>query len=154
MGLALLLRWRRLLGLVLRLSLRAQDIGFVDIRPVIHVRSSRLLADLKGVDKFKFDFVLGKPFKPFEQLMGVLPDLSSQHIPEAYRVSYFAISNLPLLMIVGNQDLMTDSASPIIDFYPRNFETDLNGKKQDWEAIVKIPFMDEKRLLKTMAGMS
>ena len=57
-------------------------------------------------------------------------------------------------MIVGNQDLMTDSASPIIDFYPRNFETDLNGKKQDWEAIVKIPFMDEKRLLKTMAGMS
>ena len=49
---------------------------------------------------------------------------------------------------------MTDSASPIIDFYPRNFETDLNGKKQDWEAIVKIPFMDEKRLLKTMAGLS
>lgn len=65
--------------------------------------------------------------------MGVLPDLSSSHIPLAFR------------------DLLSDPASPIIDFYPVDFEQDLNGKKQDWEAIVKIPFIDEKRLLKTMA---
>ena len=38
---------------------------------------------------------------------------------------------------------MTDATSPIIDFYPENFETDLNGKKADWEAIVLIPFIDE-----------
>ena len=43
--------------------------------------------------------------------------------------------------------------SPILDFYPREFEQDLNGKKQDWEAIVKIPFIDEARLLKAMASM-
>lgn len=65
--------------------------------------------------------------------MGVLPDLSSAHIPPAFR------------------DLMSDPTSPIIDFYPVNFAQDLNGKKQDWEAIVKIPFIDEERLLKTMA---
>lgn len=81
-----------------------------------------------------FNFDLGKPFRPFEQLMGVLPDLSSQHIPLAFR------------------DLMSDPTSPIIDFYPTKFEQDLNGKKQDWEAIVKIPFIDEKRLLSTMAA--
>lgn len=46
---------------------------------------------------------------------------------------------------------MYDPNSPIIDFYPTEFEQDLNGKKQDWEAIVKIPFIDEKRLLKAMA---
>lgn len=65
--------------------------------------------------------------------MGVLPDLSSSHIPAAFR------------------DLLSDPTSPIIDFYPVDFIQDLNGKKQDWEAIVKIPFIDEKRLLKTMA---
>lgn len=89
-------------------------------------------ADLRGADKFNFSFDLGKPFRPFEQLMGVLPDLSSQHIPPAFR------------------DLMSDPTSPIIDFYPTHFEHDMNGKKQEWEAVVKIPFIDEKRLLTTM----
>lgn len=45
---------------------------------------------------------------------------------------------------------MVDANSPILDFYPTEFEQDLNGKKADWEAIVKIPFIDEKRLLKAM----
>jgi 5'-3' exoribonuclease 1 len=64
--------------------------------------------------------------------MGVLPAASSNLIPEAYRV------------------LMTDTTSPIIDFYPTTFELDLNGKKQDWESVVKIPFIDEERLIKAL----
>ena len=88
--------------------------------------------DLVEVDKLSFNFELGKPFRPFEQLMGVLPEASRDLIPFAY------------------QDLMTDPNSPILDFYPREFELDLNGKKADWEAIVKIPFIDQDRLLKAM----
>ena len=38
-------------------------------------------ADLKGVDKMSFNFELGKPFRPFEQLMGVLPEASKELIP-------------------------------------------------------------------------
>jgi 5'-3' exonuclease len=45
---------------------------------------------------------------------------------------------------------MYSAGSPILDFYPLEFEQDLNGKKQDWEAIVKIPFIDEGRLLSAM----
>lgn len=48
---------------------------------------------------------------------------------------------------------MSNVDSPILDFYPRDFELDMNGKKQEWEAIVKIPFIDEKRLLQAMARM-
>lgn len=43
------------------------------------------------------------------------------------------------------QPLMVDPNSPIADFYPLEFATDLNGKKADWEALVLIPFFDEVR---------
>jgi 5'-3' exoribonuclease 1 len=33
-----------------------------------------------------FNFELGKPFKPFEQLMGVMPEASKELLPEAYQV--------------------------------------------------------------------
>ena len=64
--------------------------------------------------------------------MGVLPDRSKVIVPKAYH------------------DLMTMPTSPIIDFYPRDFELDMNGKKMEWEAVVKIPFIDESRLLPAM----
>ncbi|KAG0358476.1 5'-3' exoribonuclease 1 [Podila minutissima] len=90
------------------------------------------ISDLVRLDEFKTPFELGTPFKPYEQLMGVLPEASKAHIPRAY------------------WDLITMESSPIADFYPRDFELDMNGKKQDWEAIVKIPFIDQDRLLKAM----
>ena len=45
---------------------------------------------------------------------------------------------------------MLSEHSPIIDFYPPEFETDLNGKQQDWEAVVLIPFINEKNLIAAM----
>ena len=47
---------------------------------------------------------------------------------------------------------MTEETSPIIDFYPKEIELDMNGKKADWEAVVKIPFIDQDRLLRAMAA--
>ena len=42
---------------------------------------------------------------------------------------------------------MTDANSPIHDFYPTDFSVDLEGKRNDWEGVVLIPFIDEARLL-------
>ncbi|KAI8933157.1 hypothetical protein NX059_009798 [Plenodomus lindquistii] len=94
---------------------------------------SPMISDVKRGLKADINFKLGQPFKPFQQLMGVLPDRSKKIVPEAYH------------------PLMTSEDSPIIDFYPRDFTLDMNGKKQDWEAVVKIPFIQEDRLLTAMA---
>lgn len=91
------------------------------------------ISDIADFVDYRFKFELGKPFLPFQQLLGVLPPNSKDLIPEAY------------------QGLMLNPDSELIDFYPGNFETDMNGKKQDWEALVLIPFIDEKRLLTAMA---
>ena len=42
---------------------------------------------------------------------------------------------------------MTDANSPIHDFYPTDFRVDMEGKRNDWEGVVLIPFIDEARLL-------
>ncbi|WFD45347.1 exonuclease II Exo2 [Malassezia psittaci] len=97
-----------------------------------HYHYAPQISDLAQIDQFEFAFQKGRPFLPFEQLMGVLPPLSKALIPPAF------------------QDLMTDVDSPILDFYPSEFEADLNGKKNSWEAVVKIPFIQEDRLLKAI----
>lgn len=90
------------------------------------------ISDIVDMGDIKCEYEKGFPFKPFEQLMGVLPSASKELVPLVYR------------------DLMTEETSPIIKFYPEIFEKDMNGKKQEWEAIIKIPFIDEQLLLGTM----
>ncbi|KAI9886035.1 MAG: Histone H4 [Watsoniomyces obsoletus] len=91
-------------------------------------------ADFTNLETLKIGFEKGVPFKPFEQLMGVLPAASKHAIPEVF------------------QSLMTEDDSEIIDFYPEDFPIDLNGKKFAWQGVALLPFIDEKRLLKAMSG--
>ncbi|XP_046395916.1 5'-3' exoribonuclease 1 [Ischnura elegans] len=93
------------------------------------------ISDIKNFCNVDLNFDLGKPFLPFQQLLAVLPSLSKSLLPEVFH------------------SLMEDENSPILDYYPSTFLTDLNGKRQEWEAVVLIPFIDEVRLLAAMAPL-
>jgi len=42
---------------------------------------------------------------------------------------------------------MIENDSPISDFYPENFQIDMNGKRNIWEGIVLLPFIEQEKLL-------
>ena len=86
-------------------------------------------SDLDHISNYDIKFEKGKPFKPLNQLMAVFPGGSSHALPTEY------------------QNLMLSKSSSIKDFYPEDFEIDLNGKTRAWLGVVLLPFIDEKRLL-------
>ncbi|KAD4178124.1 hypothetical protein E3N88_26715 [Mikania micrantha] len=86
-------------------------------------------SDFKGLSSIKVMFSKGVPFKPFDQLMAVLPPTSAHALPSPYQL------------------LMTHEKSSIIDFYPCDFNTDMDGKRFVWQGVCKLPFIDEDRLL-------
>lgn len=88
--------------------------------------------DFKNLTDIDVTFERGEPFKPFEQLMSVLPADSKHNLPDVFG------------------PLMCDENSEIIDFYPEEFQVDMNGAKMAWQGISLLPFIDEKRLLKAV----
>jgi 5'-3' exoribonuclease 1 len=75
---------------------------------------------------------MGKPFPSLVQLLSVLPPQSSTLLPKP------------------SADLMGEE-SPLFKFYPRIFTSDPNGKRQSWEAIVQIPFIESERLMEVVS---
>ena len=73
-----------------------------------------------------------EPFPSLAQLLSVLPPQSADLLPN------------PMA------ELMLDPASPLAEYYPPDFKSDPNGKRQPWEAVVQIPFIDGGFLLQTV----
>jgi len=86
--------------------------------------------DEEGFKSFPFE--KGTPFPSLAQLLSVLPPQSSQLLPKSLA------------------ELMLNPASPLISYYPADFTSDPNGKRQPWEAVVQIPFIDGQELLGTV----
>ena len=93
-----------------------------------------MLSDLINLPTMmsEINFELGKPLLPFEQLMGCLPPASAALVPSSYR------------------KLMTSPDSPIKHFYPVDFKIDMNGKKNPWEGVNLLPFIDVALLKETI----
>jgi len=92
------------------------------------------LSDLKGLKRYlpgshrpKDLFELAGPLPPFLQLLCCLPPASQKLLPRCYG------------------QLMTSPASPIKEFYPDDFQVDMNGKRNPWEGVNLLPFLDVSR---------
>ncbi|XP_018025954.1 5'-3' exoribonuclease 1-like, partial [Hyalella azteca] len=85
------------------------------------------ISDIKDFSDCPMEFELSHAMMPFEQLMAVLPPQSAQLLPQCYA------------------DLMLSPDSPIIDFYPRDY---------DWDAVTRMPFISEECLLQAMSKVS
>ena len=126
LGHALLLPRRSQLDLVLPVPLRAAAVGSRALR---HVRV------WLGLHRRKFaSFALGAPVKPFLQQLSCLPPQSQSILPASYRV------------LVG-------AKSPVAEFYPTHFAIDMNNKKNPWEGVNLIPFIDIDRLTDAMDAL-
>lgn len=95
-----------------------------------------LLCDLiKYVNNKKTDinmvhFIENGPVEPYHQLLIILPPQSAHLLPKPYL------------------KLMTSEISPIIHYYPTNFELDYYGKRFLWECHPKLPMINPSELTK------
>lgn len=85
--------------------------------------------DLVNLASLDLRFERGLPFTPLLQLLSVLPPQSGSFLPKSYEA------------------IMTSPESPLLSAYPKDFEVDANGKKQSWECIVRIPFINSTQLV-------
>lgn len=95
-----------------------------------------MVYDLAGYDLLarpQLQLEAGRPFMPFQQLMAVLPAASKALLPQCY------------------QWLFDSDQSPILAFYPRKFEIDIDGVKVPWGGVACIPFIDPGLLVDAMA---
>lgn len=97
---------------------------------MVNLREFYAEADEEGFCCMNFE--LGQPFPSLAQLLSVLPPQSSALLPK------------PL------GELMLHPSSPLLQFYPPDFVSDANGKRQSWEAVVQIPFIEADLLLDTV----
>jgi 5'-3' exoribonuclease 1 len=72
-----------------------------------------------------FENDTSQPYSPFQSLLFILPKTSFDLLPPCYK-------NFPL-------------EAP--EYFPENVDIDYNGKHTPWEAVVLLPFLDEKKVL-------
>lgn len=70
----------------------------------------------------------GKAILPFQQLLCVLPTKSKS-------------------LVASPLDTLISEESKLADLYPTEFKIDLEGKKNEWEGVVILPFVNLKRIL-------
>ena len=84
------------------------------------------MVDLAAIKEFPISFNTGRPLKPLEQLLNVLPKLSKGLLPECLGSIFDQFK----------------------EYYPTEFKLDMFQKTMDWQAIPILPFMKSQDIIK------
>lgn len=105
--------------------------GCVDWRWFFPCHYCPMLSDVVDVATALADahFEVSAPLRPLEQLMSCLPPASARLLPRPHRA------------------LMLEESSPLHEFYPSDFDVDMEGKRNPWEGVNLLPFIEVDRLL-------
>ena len=76
----------------------------------------------------------GRPYKPFQQLLMVLPSESGHQLPRSY------------------QKLMTDPESPLIEYFPIDYELDTLYKRYYWQCTPILPIINFTNIVEASKG--
>lgn len=96
--------------------------------------------------------------------MGVFPAASRSHIPAPWAqlmidpvcsmIYKIGVPNRCVFCVTVALFVFPFKESTIIDFYPEDFQIDLNGKKQAWQGVALLPFVDEARLKRAVKPLA
>ena len=107
--------------------------------PMVSDLGSSIVREFLGsktvIHDFEVDFNCPpnkKPYTPHQQLLCIMPLKSMPLLPACYE---------------------TIARGDLIEFFPEDFSIDLNGKTVAWEALILIPFADEKLFIEKEAEM-
>lgn len=84
------------------------------------------MTDLARVSSISVNFSLGRPLRPFEQLLSVLPPLSKNLLPTCLHPIF----------------------NEFTEYYPTDFKIDMFQKCMEWQAIPILPFIRSSDLVK------
>lgn len=88
--------------------------------------------EIKNFDMWGWE---NKFFTPYQQLMTILPPYSIERLlPKDYSQIY--------------------QLEEMRNYYPLDFNIDLNGRSTPWEAIILIPFVNEEKLFQIEKRLS
>ncbi|EAN34080.2 XRN 5'-3' exonuclease N-terminus family protein [Theileria parva strain Muguga] len=86
-----------------------------------------LVSDLAKVSGTTIKFYKGEPITPLEHLLAITPPNNSQLLPPIYRS-------------------LSGPEGSLCQYFPEDFEICEDGKDNEWEHVVKLPFLDTKHL--------
>ncbi|GFE54111.1 hypothetical protein BaOVIS_015150 [Babesia ovis] len=88
-----------------------------------------LVSDLAEVPNIEVTFNKGGPITPLEHLLAVSPPNSNELLPPSYRQ-------------------LSTSSGELRQYFPTEFEINEDGKVNEWEHVVKLPFVNTHKLVK------